>query len=89
MTKSILVLISVISLAGCLEDDSSSNCDSQISDLKADWGQPEEINRYDSGDYHSHNYWYWCKGYQRSFTWGEYTDGCEVSEYTFSPICSN
>ena len=61
-------------------------CSSAIDSLIVERGQPEELNKYDSGNYHSHSYWYWTKGYQKEFTWGGYVNGCEVSTYTFDPI---
>jgi hypothetical protein len=46
------------------------------------------VNKYDSGDYHSWTYWYWCDGISYTFTWSKHDcDSCEVSTYTFSPIC--
>ena len=89
--KKIIPVLFLATLFGCSEDDSSdANCDSQIRSLVNQLGQPEEINRYDTSDgYHSHDYWYWCRGFERTFTWGTNVDGCRTSDYTFDPICSN
>ncbi|MEA1920908.1 MAG: hypothetical protein U9N52_13790 [Campylobacterota bacterium] len=62
------------------------DCTDAMNALIAEKGQPEEINTYDSGNYHSHDYWYWSKGYQKGFNWGEFFDGCETNVYTFEPI---
>ncbi len=85
-----LVLLAIsMTLSGCGKDGIfSCHCNDEIDDLIADHGNPEEINKYDSKGYHSHTYWYWCKGFSRTFTWGSNVKGCcEVSTYTFSPIC--
>ncbi len=62
------------------------DCSHEIGSLVNERGEAEEINAYDSDNYHSHSYWYWSQGYEKSFKWGEYSDGCETSEYTFEPI---
>lgn len=83
-----IILVNLILVACDAEDRGEGNCDKQINSLISQSGPPEEINRYDSSDgYHSHDYWYWCAGFERTFTWGSYVTNCEVSDYTFSPIC--
>ena len=83
-----MVLITFISF-GCseLDDITNCDCDDEIAKLIKKRGQPEEIERFDSGNYHSHTYWYWCSGYSKTFTWGGAAGCCETSTYTFSPIC--
>ena len=63
-----------------------SNCDGEMDEIRQKEGTPEEVNRYDSEDYHSVSWWYWSKGIEYTFVWGEIIDGCEVSTYTFPPI---
>ena len=73
-----------LSLSGC-GGSWSNDCDSEIDDFVSAHGQPEEVERFDSGDYHSWSYWYWSKGIERTFTWsGELS--CQTSDYTFAPI---
>jgi len=55
------------------------------------YGEPEEINTYDSfeDDYHTIDWWYWTQGFEVSFIDSPYDDtyGWRVdSEYTFEPI---
>ena len=92
MKRLLLALAIAVSLvAGCADglDEffSGSNCNDAIEDYVATYGNPEEINKYDSGGYHSHSYSWYCKGIIVTFTWGENVEDCEVSTYTFSPIC--
>jgi hypothetical protein len=47
---------------------------------------PEEIDPYDSSDYHSHTWWYWSRGWSITFTWGTYVAWCDISTYSFEPI---
>ena len=45
------------------------------------------MTKYDSSGYHSESWWYWSKGKEFTFTWGEYIEGCcDKSTYTFTPI---
>lgn len=92
MKKRVFTLGLLVFIAGCSEEVtesglSNANCDSEMTDIRETMGTPEETNTYDSGNYHSYDYWYWCSGVNYSFTWGENVDGCEVSQYTFEPIC--
>ncbi len=83
-----LFLVSLSFIYGCsAEDVGAGNCEGQISNLINQMGQPKEINKYDSSNYHSHTYWYWCRGFARDFTWGDNVYNCEVNDYAFSPIC--
>lgn len=90
--KLFFILIAIL-LLGCGTDDTETgysieNCNTQIDQMLAREGSSEDVNTYDSPDYHSHDFWYWCKGTQHSFTWGNNVDGCEVSKHTFSPVCA-
>jgi hypothetical protein len=83
-----VALLTCALLAGCgggggIFDES---CDDQRDDLAREKGNPEEIRRFDSGDYHSWTYWYWSRGFSRTFTWGGAAGSCKTSDYTFSPI---
>lgn len=87
--KTLLIVTGIILIHGCSDEATgNANCDSQINNLIKQSGQPEEINKYDSSGYHSHTYWYWCAGFSRDFTWGDNVTNCEVSDYTFAPICN-
>jgi hypothetical protein len=84
-------LITTIALAAILTacgGGGSDNCDDAIEDTIKDVGvQPEEVTRYDADGYHSHSYWWWARGFERTFTWGSNVEGgCETSDYHFSPI---
>jgi hypothetical protein len=79
----ILLLLSILMLVSC--DWLKKDCDKQMANIRSQFGAPEEINRYDSGDYHSVDFWYWSKGKQFGFTWSG-DRKCEQSTYTFSPI---
>ena len=76
-------------ISGCIhskEDRGEADCSDQINSLVNDMGPAEEINRYSSGNYYSYTYWYWSRGFSRTFTWGENVTNCEISDYTFTPI---
>ena len=87
----VIIAIGLFIFAGygwdSVKDALDCSCNDEIDDLIDDRGRPEEIDTYDSGDYHSHTYWYWCSGYSKTFTWGGGAGCCEKSTYTFSPIC--
>ena len=76
------IALALLFMAGCSNDD----CEDQIKDITNKYGKAEEVNTYNSGDYHNMDLWYWSKGFQYSFTWGNDIKGCEVSKYTFTPI---
>jgi outer membrane biogenesis lipoprotein LolB len=84
---SALILSASLLLAACGGGGSDSNCNDQINDTLKDTGaNPEEITKYDSDGYHSHQYWWWNRGFERTFTWGDNIDGCQTSDYRFAPI---
>lgn len=87
--RALVLLIFAFILAGCLhskEDRGEDDCDDEMDDVRAERGAPEEVNTYDSGDYHSVDWWYWSQGINYTFTWGENVHNCDVSTYTFDPI---
>jgi hypothetical protein len=83
--KKLIVIILSVSLAGCWLFE-EPDCSDEIADLESQYGVAEEVDRYDSSDYHSHTYWYWSRGYSKTFTWGSIVGACEISTYTFAPI---
>lgn len=85
MKKIIIILLTLLTFYACEEQ----NCDDEMKDARRKYGDPEEIERYDSADYHSVDYWWWSEGYEMTFTWGENVDGCEVSTYSFDPITTS
>ena len=65
----------------------ADNCDDKMDDTIKDAGRnPEEIDKFDSDDYHNWTFWYWKNGFSRSFEWGKNVDGCKTSDYRFAPI---
>ena len=87
----IIVIISLFMiLSGCVFYDGeifiAYNCDAEIEKSKASHGEPDEIDKYDSGGYYTWTFWYWSEGFSMTFTWGTNIDGCKTSKNTFSPI---
>lgn len=82
-----LIFLSLLSLflVGCGGDSDlwDSSCESEMDDVRAKMGAPEEVKTYNSGDYSNTDWWYWTKGISYSFT---YYKSCTVSTYTFAPI---
>jgi hypothetical protein len=84
----ILAVVLCLALAGW--NCGLSNCDNEKEDIRSQWGPPEEINAYDTSDYHSEEWWYWTKGFEYTFKWGKNVErGCETSRYSFTPIPAN
>ena len=84
---SALILSASLLLSACGGGGGDSNCNDAINDTLKDTGaNPEEITKYDSDGYHSHQYWWWNRGFERTFTWGDNIDGCQTSDYRFPPI---
>ena len=84
-----LAVVVSLSLAACgsVDDIFDWDCDNERGDLVADLGQPQDIDSYTSSGYNSMTYWYWFRGFARTFRWGSnVSDGCEISDYRFTPI---
>lgn len=81
MKTPITAILLTLALSAC-----SVDCNDQKDDTRERYGSPEEVETYDSGNYHSHTWWYWSIGFSRNFTWTDDSGSCEVSDYTFSPI---
>jgi hypothetical protein len=58
-----------------------SSCDSEMQDVRSDFGEPEDIDTYTSGSYQTVDWWYWRQNIAFRFTY--YTQ-CEVSSWTLS-----
>lgn len=95
--KQIILSILMLMLISCGGSETSDDmiggssspkhvCANPMKDVTRKYGKPEEIEKYDTDRYHSHDYWYWSKGIKYGFTWATYIDGCEVDRYTFTPI---
>lgn len=66
------------------------NCENEMDDIRARYGEPEEVNTYSSDGYYSEDWWYWSKGINYTFAWGSLVEGdCDVSTYTFDPISAD
>ncbi len=52
-------------------DDSEINCSKEIQDIINTHGEADEVDTYESDGYYSATYWYWCKGFSTTFTWGK------------------
>lgn len=60
-----------------------------VSETVAEYGQPEDIESYDSSNYKTVDYWYWSRGICFTFKWTTYDDtlGWVLdSTYTFTPF---
>lgn len=89
--KSLLFLVIFSSLVTSINCDLFNhlkcNCDDKMEEIRNKMGPPEEVNRYDTSDYHNVDWWYWSKGICYTFEWGSIVDKCcEVSTYQFEPI---
>lgn len=83
--KARLMLIVFAALLASACGDSSfwdSSCESEMDDVRARMGAPEDVNTYTSGDYQSVSWWYWTRGISYTFT---YYQECRISTYTFTP----
>lgn len=70
--------------------DSSTNidifakdCSAEIANAINENGDPETIDKYDSGNYHSHSYNWYNGDYTLDFTWGEIVQGCEIRTFWY------
>ena len=76
--------LTLLLLQGCGDNSFwDASCDSEMKEVRAKQGEPEEVKNYQSGNYSSVSWWYWKKGISYTFT---YYKQCDVSTYTFSPI---
>jgi hypothetical protein len=83
-TTLLLVIASTLVASGC--GDSAFfdwSCESEMSDVRARLGPPEEVRTYNSRDYQNTDWYYWTRGISYTFT---YFQGCSVSYQTFPPI---
>ncbi len=75
--------------AGCRAERRQASLE-QVSGPYLDrYGQPEDVYRYDSGDYHSVDWWWWSKGFRVAFIDSPYDEipGWSVdSTWSFPPI---
>lgn len=81
----------VLVCSGCDETSVSvsfCSCQSNISSITAVYGEPDEIEKIDSGSYHCHTYWYWCQGLSIVFIWDDGAqECCKENKNTFDPVC--
>jgi len=73
--------ISILSI-GCAD----LPCDIEIAEIQNERGPAPEINRYDDGDFHSVEYWYWQDGLEITFSWNDSCEDCAITEFPFSPV---
>ena len=83
----IVLLLLAASLAGCGDtiQPLSGNCGEQMNDFRAEHGDPQEVERRESGSYMQHTWWYWRLGLARTFTWDGSPRSCEITDRTFPP----
>lgn len=72
-------------VVGC-SGSAAGDCNKEMERVRSQYGNPEEVSTYSSSGYHSQDWWYWTRGIEFTFVWGENVGGCEKSTYTFSPI---
>lgn len=77
-----LAALIAVSLAGCKDDD--ANCDAQMEDIIAQYGQPDAQQDVSSGDVHIMQYVYYNQGKQFVFTWGEGYKECSMVTQTIT-----
>lgn len=82
-SRKVLVIMMLLT---CMICSCSSNCNDKMAETKRKYGPPEEVNTYSNSGYNSTSWWYWTKGIEFTFTWGDGVSGCEVSTFTFDPI---
>lgn len=87
--KKMIVVVLLSALAGCAEKpepEIDADCSVSMSNTRTAYGEPEEWTSYDADGYHSRSWWYWSIGFERSFAWGSDVEGCNWSDYNFTPI---
>jgi hypothetical protein len=58
------------------------NCDKKINEAYTTYGNPDNISKYDNGDYHSWTFTYGKHRLILTFTWSRDYD-CDASSYTY------
>lgn len=93
-----LILVFLVASGMTCEKEHHQGYDERI-DIRADYGEPEDVYTYTSEDYWSEEWWYWSQGIEFDFTKrlrGEtsgctkiiYTDIMVESTFEFTPIPS-
>jgi len=95
-----LFLLSLVAMGVTCEEKYRQGYDERI-DVRAEYGEPEDVYTYSSDDYWSESWWYWSKGIEFDFEKRErskhgdlgcvktiYTDIVIESNYEFPPITS-
>jgi hypothetical protein len=77
-----LAALLAVSFAGCKDDD--ANCDKQIDDIIAQYGEPDAIQDVSSGDVNMLQYVYFNEGKQFVFTWGKGYKECSMVTQTIT-----
>ena len=89
--KKVYIVLFLLLLIGCkLYEQDIYHSFTEVSQPYLDqYGPPEDIEEFISGDYHSIDWWWWSQGFMVCFvdspydsTWGWRVD----STYSFSPI---
>ena len=81
----IALLLLAATLAGCGREKLSGNCAHQMDVFRDLHGEPQEVERFESGNFHRHTWWYWRLGLARTFTWDGAPGSCEMTDRTFPP----
>ncbi len=77
-----LAALFAVSFAGCKDDD--KNCDDQMADIVAQYGEPDAKQDVSSGDVHIMQYVYYNEGKQFVFTWGKGYKECSMVTQTIT-----
>ena len=85
LTRRIALLLLAATLAGCGSQKLSGNCGEQMNDFREQYGDPQEVERFESGSFARHTWWYWRLGLARTFTWDGAPGSCEMTDQTFPP----
>lgn len=85
IVRPLLPLLLAAALAGCGSEKLSGNCAEQMDDLRDLYGEPQEVDRFESGNYHRDTWWYFRIGFARTFTWDGAPGSCEMTDQTFPP----
>ncbi|MEA3312106.1 MAG: hypothetical protein U9Q76_07810 [candidate division WOR-3 bacterium] len=88
----VAIVIAVVYLGWSAANPPQPPCRAWMDEIREKYGDPEEVERYDSGDYHSVTWRFWSQGISYTFTWGDCVRNalgnrcCDVSKHTFEPI---